>query len=105
MIGTPYDDFANFVDETLTGTAMNRGMYIKTIEINRYFTEIVKRLCSEGYILDDRITYNLQFNIERDKENPNGINLNPMNDVTRETLQLLIDLQESDEARIERRTW
>lgn len=50
-------------------------------------------------------TYNLQFNIERDKENPNGINLNPMNDVTRETFQLLIDLQESDEARIERRTW
>ena len=104
MIGFPYDEFVKLVEDTLLGVVGSKHMsQVSSLMVNEGFRKIFLRLVSEGHIIDKDLDANeLQFVIET---SGNHVNINPKNAATQSVLEEIIELQNSDEAHIEKRSW
>jgi len=101
MIGNPYDEFTELVQRLNGIKITHNSLVASTFKLNSDFIDILKRLQRSGYI-HDVAEGGIQFSIETDEH---GALVRAANDYTEEMVIKLKELQESDEARIERRGW
>lgn len=100
MIGSPYDEFVKLVEDTLFGQVVSNQT--SSLIINEGFRKIFRRLVREGHFNRCLDEYELQFTIEA---SGSDVNVNPKNATTQSVLEEIVELQNSDEARIEKRSW